>query len=137
MSQKIIYLLHFLLCSLFIGWLLFQPDVTHANGLPVHKSGRFIQATVTGYSPYETCPYGLFEKCINAAGSRPIPSVSIAAPRAYKLGTRLFIPSLGEFMVDDRTHHRFDGRFDIFFQDYKEAKRFGKRTLTIFIYDSK
>ena len=67
-----------------------------------------------------------------ADGKMPVQGVTIAAPRSVPLGTRVVV--LGhEYIVQDRTARRFNGRWDIYFQTHKDALRFGKKTNNVTI----
>ena len=69
-----------------------------------------------------------------ASGRRPVVGVTIAAPRSVPLGTRvaLYVPGWGvvQRRVDDRTHRRYEGRWDVFVRSHREAREFGLRTAT-------
>lgn len=84
--------------------------------------------TVTGYSSLETCT-----DCITASGVPPFVG-SIACPRNIPFWTQVEI--LGTiFVCLDRTHLRYNGRYDIYFGDgiegYNRAIKFGKKNLKI------
>lgn len=66
----------------------------------------------------------------------PRTGYTIAAPRSIPFGTRIYIPSIGWRIVEDRTARKYDGRIDIFMgRNLKAAKAFGKQTLKVTIYD--
>lgn len=124
--------------SITAWWIIYSyiihPATAHAASLPTHGVGKWIQADVTAYSPYETCPKGRAENCINAAGQRPREGVSAACPRKIKKGNGFSL--LGKrYICDDRTARKYDGRFDLYFENRADAIAFGKQRLTIFIYD--
>lgn len=111
-----------------------QPDgeVQEGSGVGGGNGGRLSRAVVTMYSPYETCK-GV---CVNASGNQPAVPQSMSCPRLYPLGTRfrLYMPQgwedlSGVYVCDDRTAKKYDGRFDIFTEDYAEALAFGKQTI--------
>lgn len=96
--------------------------------LPVRTS---IVATVTAYTPLETCTS--IETCIMANGERVHEGV-IACPRKYDFGTQVEI--MGKvWTCADRTALKYDGRFDIFMFDHTEALTFGKRHVKVYIYE--
>lgn len=105
----------------------------YSGSLPVARRGRWVEATITAYSPFETCPGGKLQNCRNAVGLQPREDVSIACPRRIRKGCEVMVGGRA-YTCDDRTHERFDGRFDLFFEDHSVAKAFGKKELTIFIY---
>ncbi len=89
-----------------------------------------LQAVVTAYSstPEETddTPF------ITANGTTV--RDGIVAANFLEFGTKIKIPEhFGDkvFEVQDRMHHRFGERVDIWFASKEEATRFGKRNLTI------
>jgi 3D (Asp-Asp-Asp) domain-containing protein len=85
-----------------------------------------IMVTITSYSPKETCK----GKCIMADGKEPVEGVSIACPREIKLGTKVVIEG-HIYTCSDRTHLRYNGRYDIYKDDYSEAKDFGIKNMEI------
>jgi hypothetical protein len=71
-----------------------------------------------------------------ANGKRPVAGQSVACPRNIKFGIQIEI--MGKvWTCGDRTHLRYDGRFDLFLgydeQAYQSALQFGKQTLEIII----
>lgn len=56
---------------------------------------------------------------------------AIACPRKYELGQRVEVNGI-DYVCEDRTHKRLDGRFDIFTTDsHAQAMQYGKRDLII------
>ena len=115
-----------------------QPVATcsMADDLFTEKESSFITkkyATITMYSAVETCDP---QNCINARGTNPRVNYSVACPREIPFGTKVIIQGR-EYTCDDRTHVRFNGRFDIFAgytqEDYETAIKFGKQKLEIII----
>lgn len=92
---------------------------------------RTIKAWITQYTCVESSRNGV---CINASGRRPVEGVSVACPRTIKLTTKVRINNL-DYQCDDRTHSRFEGRFDIFVEDYQKALAWGKQWKEIKIYE--
>jgi 3D (Asp-Asp-Asp) domain-containing protein len=85
---------------------------------------------VTAYCPCRVC-CGKWSGGPTASGKMPKQGVTCAAPRRLPFGTRLQIEGVGVRVVQDRLSRRFDHRIDVFFRTHAEAKRFGKRTLTV------
>ena len=87
-----------------------------------------IPVTVSAYSPTE-------EECDSdpyvTAYQRPVKEGTIAISRdlenefGWRLGDRIHITGLGEFVVWDRMHPRWKKRVDIFFHDTEKAVSFG------------
>jgi hypothetical protein len=93
-----------------------------------------ITAEVTMYSKIETCPY---TQCITASGRKIDASDTdvIACPREYKFGTRVIINGK-EYVCEDRTAKRYNGRWDIWNgDDYQGALEWGRQTKTLLIYN--
>jgi len=66
---------------------------------------------------------------LTAAGT--VPEVgTVACPRYIPLHTKILIDGK-EYTCMDRTHQRFDGRYDIFVETYNEAIHFGKQKLNV------
>ena len=83
-------------------------------------------AEVSAYSKAETCPN---EECITASGKVATTGL-IACPRAIPLGNKVWINGQ-EYECADRTHKRFDGRYDIWHENYDEAIKFGIQHLAV------
>ena len=79
-----------------------------------------IQAVITAYSKHETCPN---EECITASG-KVATTGFVACPRAFKLGVRVEING-NEYVCEDRTSKKYDGRWDIWHDSYEDALEFG------------
>ena len=91
-----------------------------------------ILATVSAYSELETCPN---RKCITASGKIAREDI-IACPSWIPLGTKVEID--GEiYECGDRTHKRYDGRFDKWmgygYEGYLRAKEFGIKTKEVIV----
>jgi 3D (Asp-Asp-Asp) domain-containing protein len=101
---------------------------------PIDPPDDQFVATVTAYtsSPDETdnTPH------ITASGARTREGI-IACPRKYEFGTLFYIEGKGLYECQDRTHPRFDDRFDIWMKTKKEAFKWGvqQRKITIKSYD--
>lgn len=112
--------------SLLFSTMLCKPT---ACVLPERQS---IVATVTAYTPLETCTS--IETCIMANGQR-VYDGAVACPRKYDFGTKVEI--LGKvYECTDRTAEKFDGRFDIFMFNHEEALTFGKRHVKVYVYET-
>lgn len=89
-------------------------------------------ATVTAYSSVETCEN---TDCIMANSEKAFVG-AIACPRSIALNT--FVKMRGTtYKCADRTHKRFDGRFDIFMgygeEAHERAIEFGRQTIPILL----
>ena len=93
-----------------------------------------MKAVVTSYSPYEACPFGKLENCINAQGEIPTNGFSIACPRSIHLGTSVIVDER-IYLCDDRTSKKYDGRFDLFTTSQEKAKNYGKQEKTVIIFN--
>lgn len=64
----------------------------------------------------------------------PHPAYTIAAPRNIPLGTHIRVEGFtNDFIVEDRTALRFNGRYDIYMSTKKECIKWGKKELKIWI----
>lgn len=71
---------------------------------------------------------------LTAASTKPIPYVTIAAPRKIPLGTRIQIrhpTGWRTYIVQDRTARAHDGVFDIFLPSHEAAREFGRQILPV------
>ena len=98
---------------------------------PREEETEVIQADITAYTDIETCG-----DCIMANGEKAHHG-AIACPREIPLYTKVKIDNI-IYYCKDRTHKKYNGRFDIFFgygkNAYKLALNFGKQKKEIIIY---
>lgn len=101
------------------------------TGLSSPTSGGAV-VEISAYSSVESCHTG--RDCLMASGRQAYIG-SVACPRTLKLGTRVVIGGLGEFVCEDRTAERLEGRFDVFMgyggEAYQRAKNFGLKKLKV------
>jgi 3D (Asp-Asp-Asp) domain-containing protein len=99
------------------------------NVLPENENKR-VTMTVTGYSSVEGCDE---TECIMANGRRAYVG-AVACPRSWKLGTVVKFEGK-EYECMDRLSMKYDNRIDVFFgygnDAFKEARKFGKRSLEV------
>ena len=88
-------------------------------GSPCRHLSVTYEATVTAYSAEES-------PGINARGYYPRVHYSVACPRKIPFGTAVYIDGKN-YVCDDRTAVRFNGRFDLFVGSKREAIEWGKR----------
>ena len=98
--------------------------------------GADFTATVTAYCPCSRC-CGKWAGGPTASGKMPVQGITCAGPRSVPFGTRVYIDKVGWRTVQDRLAKKFDNRYDIYFKSHSEALRFGKRTLRVYIKDTK
>jgi len=95
---------------------------------------KAVQAIVSFYSKAETCPD---RECITASGSIAKAGNTIACPREIPLGTVVDLQG-SRYICSDRTHYRFNGRYDVFTGDTEQAwvmaKNYGLQKHLIKIY---
>lgn len=63
---------------------------------------------------------------ITADGHKPVQGVTVAASRSIPFGTHIVIDK-HIYTVQDRLAKRYDNRVDIYFNNHKDALRFGKQ----------
>lgn len=51
-----------------------------------------------------------------ASGTWPREGRTIAGPRWVPFGTRVYVDGIGWRIIEDRTHERFDGRWDVYME---------------------
>jgi len=66
----------------------------------------------------------------------PLVGTTVAGPRSLPLGTHIHISGMtNDFIINDRTARKYDGRIDIFMGDDKQkALQFGKQQRQVIIY---
>ncbi len=101
---------------------------------PLSEDYRFYTVTVTAYSSSvdetDSTPF------ITASGKRT--QDGVVAANFLPFGTKVKIPELfgnKTFVVEDRMNRRFSNRMDIWFPSKWQAKRFGKRTAQIVVFN--
>jgi 3D (Asp-Asp-Asp) domain-containing protein len=72
---------------------------------------------------------------ITASGKQAQQGVSIAAPRWVPFGSRVYVSGLGWRTVHDRMSRKYPDRWDVYFEDHREALKFGKQKLNLKLYD--
>lgn len=90
-----------------------------------------MEAIVTAYCACTLC-CGPNSPQPTASGCWPREGITIAAPRSIPFGTKVKVADR-EYIVQDRTAKRFDGRWDIYMNSHQAAKKFGKQKHTIHI----
>lgn len=87
--------------------------------------------TITAYCACQLC-CGSKASGICADGHPPRQGITIAASRRIPLGTHVLING-HEYIVQDRLARKFDNRIDIYFNNHKDALKFGKQTNNVTI----
>lgn len=60
-----------------------------------------------------------------ASGTWPEEGRTVAGPRNVPFGTVVWIDGIGERIVEDRTHERFDGRWDVYMDKESDCLNWG------------
>ena len=60
-----------------------------------------------------------------ASGTWPKEGRTVAGPRNVPFGTVVWIDGIGERVVEDRTHQRYDGRYDVYMDSETECLNWG------------
>lgn len=87
-------------------------------------SGSFAD-TITAYCACKRCCSKKWSGGPTKSGAMPVQGVTVAGPVGFKMGTRVWIEGVGVRVVQDRTAARYNGRWDVFFNDHNDARRFG------------
>jgi 3D (Asp-Asp-Asp) domain-containing protein len=114
--------------------------------------GRPVRMTATAYCPCGECcswernwffrpvvsngPDKGRAKAVGVAadGTRAAKGTIAADTRHYPFGTRMYVPGYGNGVVHDRGGAiTGPGRIDLFFRTHRQAIRWGRRTLTVYI----
>jgi len=88
--------------------------------------------TVTAYCPCKKC-CGRWSGGPTASGIMPAEKITVSGPRRFRFGAWVEIEGIGKRQIQDRLAKRFDNRFEIYFQNHEEAKKFGKQKLNVTI----
>ena len=59
-----------------------------------------------------------------ANGKPPVQGITVAASRSIPLGTKIAVQGR-IFVVQDRLSKKYDSRFDFYFNNHNDAKKFG------------
>ena len=84
------------------------------------------RAVITHYCACEVCCGQWAVLGRTASGTRPKEGRTVAGPRWVPLGTRVWIQGYGVLVVEDRTHPRYDGRWDVYVASHAKAQRLGR-----------
>ena len=87
------------------------------------------ELTVTAYCPCIVCcgKWSIGTAQRTASGTIPVQGRTAAASKDFRFGQKVVL--FGHtYIVEDRVHSRYkSNRVDIFFNNHKQAKQFGKR----------
>ena len=87
--------------------------------------------TITAYCPCVKC-CGKTDG-ITASGEKAVQGVTVATDNSIPFGTKIYIESLGERIVQDRGVAIKGNRIDLYFDSHEEALNFGRQTKLVTI----
>jgi 3D (Asp-Asp-Asp) domain-containing protein len=107
-------------------------DNTIINGeKPVEKevTGKKLTANLSAYT-------AAADECgksdgITASGAKVTPNRTLACPKGYAFGTKVYIEGMGEYTCEDRGGAIKGNKFDIYMVTKAEAFSFGRRNLEV------
>ncbi|MFH1277717.1 MAG: hypothetical protein ABIK65_05000 [Candidatus Eisenbacteria bacterium] len=119
------------------------PDKPEAGDYRLGRMKRFtllppLQVVVTGYSstpeqtdstPFLTASMTQVRPGVIALSRDLIRTYNPKAP--FRYGDRVRVEGIGEFIVEDTMHERYQRRADIWFESVEEAVRWGRKMLRI------
>ena len=70
---------------------------------------------------------------ITASGNHVKKNHTLACPREYKFGTKIYIEGMGEFVCEDRGGAIKGNHFDIYMETKQEAFAFGRQNLEAYV----
>jgi len=136
------------------------PEIEEATQNPAQRSGKWVRALVTAYTPWDAIDSnsgyqdGYTATMVDTTSGNPNDMYGVAAdPRAIPYGTEIYVPDYWEslqanqnsipsrIIVDDtggmmrRNWDRGVLHIDVRYRTTEAAKKWGKRWVTIFIYD--
>ena len=68
---------------------------------------------------------------ITASGKKVTPNRTLACPKNYKFGTKVYIEGMGEYTCEDRGGAIKGNKFDIYVVTKAEAFSFGRRNMEV------
>lgn len=68
---------------------------------------------------------------ITASGKKVAPNRTLACPKNYAFGTKVYIEGMGEYTCEDRGGAIKGNKFDIYVVTKSEAFAFGRRNLSV------
>lgn len=93
-----------------------------------------VEMEVTAYCRCKSC-CGECSDGITASGHRLRQSDKvIAAPKAFRFGSKIYVPGYGLASVEDRGGAIKGNRLDVYFSSHQEALQWGRQKLTITIF---
>lgn len=115
-------------------WKVWQDSVIEAQEAKINDLEGF-DASISMYSRLDSCHNMKDGKCLTAGGKDVKEGWTVACPRSVALGTVVNIEGFGERTCDDRTavwvEQKFGGTYDVFTEDYNQAKQYGRKTLKV------
>jgi len=117
--------------------------VSRAQASRINSSGLSLAESVEGLTPYETVwnASAYAGDTSTASGARPQAMYTVAAGPSIPFGTVVYIPYFenypngGWFVVQDRGGAIWDGRIDIYMSSESACNSFGRRNLTVYVYN--
>ena len=100
-------------------------DLLQRRGRLVKASAYSPRACETNGDPWETATQ------TRATDGRTIAVSRDLAKKHNLLRKRVYIPGLGERVVEDVMHKRYRNSIDVFFESTREAKEFGRQNMVI------
>ena len=88
---------------------------------------NLLTMVITAYCSCSLCCGKNAKHGLTASGAKPKQGITIAAPRAIPIGSKVIIQG-HTYTVQDRLAKKYDSRIDIYFSFHEEAKKFGIRT---------
>lgn len=127
-----------------------RSSVTRTASIPVTTTTNSLAQKVAGKTPtvktFNTSAYCSCAKCcgktngITSSGVKASSWCTLAAGKAYPVGTIIYIPALsnkpngGWFIVQDRGGAISNNKLDIYMGTHSQALQFGRRNLECYVY---
>lgn len=105
-----------------------KSTVTKNKKTTTTKKGKYITFNVSFYCPCRKC-CGNYANGITASGKYAKANHTIAAPKGYSFGTKIYLEGMGTYTVEDRGGAIYGNRIDVYVNSHSEALKLGRKQI--------
>jgi 3D (Asp-Asp-Asp) domain-containing protein len=103
---------------------------------PLLTDQASVQVTKTTFTANLSAYTAAADECgksdgITASGKKVTPKRTLACPKSYAMGTKVYIEGMGEYTCEDRGGAIKGNKFDIYVATKAEAFAFGRQNLSV------
>lgn len=92
------------------------------------QDGKYITFNVSFYCSCSKCCGG-YSNGITASGKYAKANHTIAAPKGYSFGTKIYLEGMGTYTVEDRGGAIYGNRIDVYVNSHAQALKLGRKQI--------